>query len=129
MKINVVEVEFSFLSLFFQPQIGMPIIIYWRLKVGKYSINSSYLHGAELVFMCKLVGEEGTEDIDFILPSLLHFQICFVWLWRGNAGSSYFVLPDARTSFIVVETLMICRWCQLESTNAQVTGILNVFHS
>ena len=91
------------MPLLFQPPIRMLIIIYWPLKVGKYSINSSYLHGAELVFMCKLVGEEGTEDIDFVPLSLLHFQICFVWLCRGSAGYFFFVLPDAHTSFIVLE--------------------------
>lgn len=113
MKINLVKVEFSFLSLFFQPQIRMPIIIYWPLNVGKYSINSSYLPGTELVFMCKLVGEEATEDIDLIPPSLLHFQICFLWLWRGSTGYFFFILSDAYTTCIVSETLVICRWCQL----------------
>lgn len=129
MKINVVKGEFSFFSPAFSTSNQDAYHYLLASKVGKYSINSSYLHGAELVFMCKLVGEEGTEDIGFVPLSLLHFQICFVWLCRGSAGYFFFVLPNAHTSFIVLETRMIRRWCQLWWTNSQLTRILNVFHS
>lgn len=49
------------------------------------------------------------------------FLSLFGLFWRA---AEYFVLvlPDVHTSFIVLETLTTCSWCQLQTMDSQLTS-------